>query len=150
MRLFQTIPGQARVLLAEAGAALAIAVLIGGCGDNYRPVVTPVNTSGPPAQPTSYAIVISAPSPTTAGMVTIIDYSGDSILTEAPIGPGPKVFTLDELGATGYTINSDGTLSNFAITTSLQAKEVSESTLPDRVAANQPHGAILGIVGHRP
>lgn len=130
MRLFQTIPGQARVLLAEAGAALAIAVLIGGCGDNYRPVVTPVNTSGPPAQPTSYAIVISAPSPTTAGVVTIIDYSGDSILTEAPIGPGPKVFTLDELGATGYTINSDGTLSNFAITTSLQAKEVSESTLP--------------------
>ncbi len=132
MRLFPTISGQARVLLAEAGAALAIAVLIGGCGDNYRPVVTPVNTSGPPAQPTSYTIVVSAPSPTTAGVVTIIDYSGDSILTEAPIGPGPQVFTLDELGATGYTINSDGTMSNFAITTSLQAKNVSESTLPTR------------------
>jgi hypothetical protein len=130
MRLFPTFPGQARALLAEAGVALAIAVLIGGCGDNYRPVVTPVSTSGPAAQPTSYAIVVSAPSPTTAGIVTIIDYSGDSILTEAPIGPGPLVFTLDELGATGYTINSDGTLSNFAITTSLQAKNVSESTLP--------------------
>jgi DNA-binding beta-propeller fold protein YncE len=130
MRLFSTIPGQARALLAEAGAALAIAVLIGGCGDNYRPVVTPVNTSGPPAQPTSYTIVVSAPSPTSAGVVTIIDYSGDSIMTEAPIGPGPRVFTLDELGATGYTINSDGTMSNFAITTTLQAKNVSESTLP--------------------
>jgi len=124
------ISGQARVLVAQAGAALAVAVLIGGCGDNYRPVVTPVNTSGPASQPTSYAIVISAPSPTTAGVFTIIDYSGDSILTETPIGPGPKVFTLDSLGATGYTLNSDGTLSNFAITTTLQAKDVSESALP--------------------
>jgi len=130
MRLFPSISGRARVFFAQAGAALAVAVLIGGCGDNYRPVVTPVNSSGPPAQPTSYIVAISSPSPTTAGVVTIIDYSGDSIMTEAPIGPGPRVFTLDQIGGTGYTINSDGTLSNFSITTSLQAKNVSESTLP--------------------
>ena len=35
-----------------------------------------------------------------------------------------------QAGATGYTVNSDGTLSNFAITSSLQAKNVSFSTLP--------------------
>jgi YVTN family beta-propeller protein len=122
--------GQARVLFAQVGAALAVAVLIGGCGDNYRPVVTPVNSSGPPAQPTSYAIVVSSAGATEPGIVTIIDYSGDSIMVEAPIGVGPLVFTLDELGATGYTVNSDGTLSNFAITTTLQAKNVSTSTLP--------------------
>jgi YVTN family beta-propeller protein len=122
--------GRTRVLFAAGAAALAVAVLLGGCGDNYRPVVTPVNTSGPPAQPTSYAIVVSTTGATTPGIVTIIDYSGDSIMTEAPIGPGPKVFTIDEPGATGYTVNSDGTLSNFAITTSLQAKNVSTSTLP--------------------
>lgn len=121
---------QARVLFAQIGAALAIAAFVAGCGDNYRPVVTPVNTSGPPAQPSSYAIAISTTGATTPGVVTFIDYSGDTILNETPIGPGPKVFTLDEIGATGYTINSDGTLSNFAITTSLQAKNVSESTLP--------------------
>ena len=121
---------QARVLFAQIGAALAIAAFVAGCGDNYRPVVTPVNTSGPPAQPSSYAIAISTTGATTPGVVTFIDYSGDTILNETPIGPGPKVFTLDEVGATGYTINSDGTLSNFAITTSLQAKNVSESTLP--------------------
>ena len=130
MRLFFMNVRQLRVFFMATGAALAISAFLAGCGDNYRPVVTPVNTSGPASQPTSYAIVVSAPSPTTAGVVTIIDYSGDSILTEAPIGPGPKVFTLDELGATGYTINSDGTLSNFAITTTLQSKNVSESTLP--------------------
>ena len=130
MRLFPRKSGRARVIFAEACAALAIAVLIGGCGDNYRPVVTPINTSGPAAQPTSYAVVVSAPSPTAPGVVTIIDYSGDSIMTETPIGPGPRVFSMDELGATGYTLNSDGTLSNFAITTSLQQKNVAESTLP--------------------
>jgi DNA-binding beta-propeller fold protein YncE len=118
------------VLFAQAGAALAVAALIAGCGDNYRPVVTPIATNGPPAQVTAYAIVVSTTGSTTPGVVTIIDYSGDSIMTEAPIGPGPRVFTLDEIGSTGYTVNSDGTLSNFAITTSLQAKNVSQSTLP--------------------
>jgi DNA-binding beta-propeller fold protein YncE len=120
----------ARVLFAQAGAALALAALIGGCGDNYRPVVTPIGTNGPPAQVQSYTIVVSTTGSSTPGVVTIIDYSGDSILTEAPIGPGPRVFTIDEVGANGYTINSDGTLSNFALTSSLQAKNVSESTLP--------------------
>jgi YVTN family beta-propeller protein len=117
------------VLFAHVGAALAVAVFLGGCGDNYRPVVTPITSSGPPAQPTSYAIVVSTTGPTTPGVVTIIDYSGDSVLNYTPIGVGPKVFTIDEPGATGYTVNSDGTLSNFAITTSLQAKNVSTSTV---------------------
>jgi hypothetical protein len=130
MRLFFMNVRPARVLFAQMGAALVFAALVGGCGDNYRPVVTPVGTSGPPAQPTSYVAVVSTTGTTTPGVVTFIDYSGDSILTEAPIGPGPKVFTIDELGATGYTVNSDGTLSNFAISSSLQAKNVSESTLP--------------------
>jgi DNA-binding beta-propeller fold protein YncE len=121
---------QARVLCAQAGAALAIAAVVAGCGDNYRPVVTPVNSSGPPAQVTAYTIVVSSPSVTSPGIVTIIDYSGDSVLNETPIGPGPTAFTIDEIGATGYTVDSDGTLSNFAITTSLQAKNVSFSTLP--------------------
>ena len=104
--------------------------LIAGCGDNYRPVVTPIGTSGPPAQVQSYVIAVSTTGVSTPGVVTIIDYSGDSIMTEAPIGPGPSVFTIDGVGSTGYTINSDKTLSNFALSTSLQAKNVSESTLP--------------------
>src|ERR1039457_3586797 len=129
MRLFPMISGQGRALLAQAGGALAIAALIAGCGDNYRPTVTPVFTTGPAAQPTSYVVVVSSTGVGTDGVVTLIDYSGDSILTEATIGPGPTAFTLDELGATGYTVNSDGTLSNFGITTSLQTKNVSFSTV---------------------
>lgn len=130
MMLFPTNTRQVRVLFAQAVAALAVAALVAGCGDNYRPVVTPVNSSGPPAQPSSYTIVVSSTGTTTPGVVTMIDYSGDSVLNETPIGPGPTAFTLDEVGVTGYTVNSDRTLSNFGITTSLQAKNVSFSTLP--------------------
>ena len=129
MRLFSMISTPARVRLVQAGAVLAAAALVAGCGNAYRPVVTPINPSGPAAQPTAYVVVVSAPSPSSAGIVTLVDYAGDTVLTIAPIGPGPSTFTLDELGATGYTLNSDGTLSNFPITTSLQAKEVTYSTL---------------------
>ncbi|HUA91457.1 MAG TPA: hypothetical protein VL991_02760 [Terracidiphilus sp.] len=122
--------GQVRVLLAEAGAALLVSALIAGCGNNYRPVVTPVTPSGPAAQPTSYVVVVSSTSSSTPGVATIIDYSGDTVMAEAPIGIGPSTFTIDEVGATGYTINSDGTLTNFPISTTLQAKNVTQSTLP--------------------
>jgi DNA-binding beta-propeller fold protein YncE len=116
--------------LVQGGAALAAAALIAGCGSNYRPVVTPVTPSGPPAQPSSYAMVVSAPSPTTPGIATVIDYSGDSVLAIAPIGPGPLTFTVDETGANVYAVDSDGTLSNFPLSSTLQAKQVAYTTLP--------------------
>ena len=103
--------GQTRVRLVQASAAFAAAALIAGCGNNYRPVVTPVNPSGPAAQPQAYAVVVSAPSTTAAGIVSIIDYSGDTVMVSGiPIGPGPSAFTLDETGSNGYTINSDDTI----------------------------------------
>jgi DNA-binding beta-propeller fold protein YncE len=123
--------GHTRARLVQAGAALAAAALIAGCGNNYRPVVTPVNPSGPPAQPQSYVVAVSAPSTTAPGLVGIIDYSGDSVMVSGvPIGPGPSAFTLDETGSNGYTINSDGTLTNFPVSSTLQAKSVTITTLP--------------------
>ena len=126
MRLFSMNAGHARARMVLAGAVIA---LITGCGSQYRPVVTPVNSSGPAAQPTSYAVVVSAPSTTTPGIATIIDYSGDTVMAQAPIGPGPTTFTIDQSGTTGYTVNSDGTITNFPISTSLQAKMVTYTTL---------------------
>jgi hypothetical protein len=130
MRLFSMNLGQTRTRLVQAGAALAAGALIAGCGSTYRPVVNPITPSGPSAQPSSYAVVVSAPSTTTPGIATIIDYSGDSVLALAPIGNGPVTFTIDEIGGNGYTINSDGTLSNFPISSTLQAKQVEYTTLP--------------------
>jgi len=129
MRVFSKISGQARARLVDLGAVCAAAALVSGCGANYRPVITPVATTGPAAQPQSYAIVVSAPAVTSPGIVTVIDYSGDTVLAEAPIGPGPSTFTIDEFGANGYTVNSDGTLSNFPVSPSLQAKNVTYTTL---------------------
>src|SRR5580658_630827 len=125
MRLFFMNLGHTRLRLVQAGAVVAAVSLIAGCGNTYRPVITPVYNNGPAAQPTSYAVVVSAPSPTNPGIATIIDYSGDSVLAYAPIGPGPSTFTIDETGNNGYTIDSDGTLSNFPISPSLQQKQVS-------------------------
>jgi YVTN family beta-propeller protein len=129
--------GHARARLVEAGAVFAAVALVAGCGSQYRPVVTPINPSGPAAQPSSFAVVVSAPSTTTAGLATIIDYSGDTVMAQAPIGPGPTTFTVDQSGSTGYTVNSDGTLSNFPVSSSLQAKQVSYTTL---ATTSQPVG----------
>ncbi|MFP5207542.1 MAG: YncE family protein [Acidobacteriota bacterium] len=118
------------LLPAQVGGALVAAVLIAGCGNNYRPVVTPVPTSGPAAQPQSYAVVVSSPSPTSPGMATLIDYSGDSVMGFAPIGIGPLAFTIDEVGSTGYTFNSDHTITNFPIETDIQIKLETVTTLP--------------------
>jgi DNA-binding beta-propeller fold protein YncE len=134
MRLFFMNSGHTRLRLIQACAVVGVVSLFAGCGNNYRPVITPVNSNGPGAQPQSYAVVVSAPSPTTPGIATIIDYSGDSVLAYAPIGPGPSAFTIDETGSNGYTLNSDGTLSNFPISTQLQQKQVSFSTLSNGAA----------------
>src|SRR5947209_5678229 len=125
MMLFSSRFCQAQTRLVQASACLVAAVLVGGCGAGYRPVISPINPSGPAPQPQSLVAVVSAPKPTTpgvpaAGIATIIDYAGDAIMAQAPIGPGPTTFTMDQTGSNGYTVNSDGTLTNFPVSTNLQ------------------------------
>jgi hypothetical protein len=129
MRLFSMNSDQTRMRLVQFSAVCAATAMVAGCGNNYRPVITPVSTTGPAAQPQSLVVVVSAPAVTSPGIVTIIDYSGDTVLAQASIGPGPSVFSLDEYAANGYTVNSDGTLSNFQPSTSLQSKSVTYTTL---------------------
>jgi YVTN family beta-propeller protein len=121
---------QARVRLVQAGTVLAAAALVAGCGNNYRQAIIPITGNGPAAQPTSYAVAVSAPSATTPGIATIIDYSGDSIMASAAVGIGPTSFTVDAGGVTGYTLNSDHTLTEFPVSTSLQEKLIQYTTLP--------------------
>lgn len=122
--------GQARARLAQAGALFVAAAFLAGCGNGYRPVVTPINPTGPAAQPSSLTAVVSSTGPTTPGEATIIDYSGDTIMAQATIGPGPVSFSMDETGSNGYTVNSDGTITNFPVSTQLQYKNVEYTTLP--------------------
>ncbi len=128
MSLIALRPSQARTSLAVLGLC-AFGGLV-GCGAGYRPVITPINPSGPGSQPTSYTAVVSAPSANSAGVVTVIDYAGDTIVAQAPIGPNPSSFTMDATGGDGYTVNSDGTITNFPISAQLQQKFVQYTTLP--------------------
>jgi DNA-binding beta-propeller fold protein YncE len=137
-------------------AAAALLVLVGaaGCGSQYRPVINPVVPTGPPAQPTSYAVVFSQPGlvpptdpslpPTSPpcpasggvftaypnpGVVTILDFSGDSIMALANVGNGPLGFAVDPTGSTAYSENCDGTISAVPISIALQSNKVGSSTL---------------------
>jgi DNA-binding beta-propeller fold protein YncE len=131
MSLFSNVLSQARVRLVQAVAALGVAAFFAGCGNSYRPVITPINPTGPASQPNSYAVVISSPGVNVPGVATVLDYSGDSILTQALIGPNPFAFTLDANGANGYTVNSDHTLTNFRVSNvEPQEKDIFYSTLP--------------------
>ena len=147
MSLFSMKSGQTCARLVEAGVAVGIAAMVTGCGTNYRPVVTPINPSGPAQQPQSLAVVVSQPSPTAAGIATIIDYSGDTTMAKASIGPAPIAFTLDESGGTGYTVNSDGTLTNFDATTNLRTDptHVRYSTLPTTAQPVQLYSPSSGL-----
>jgi DNA-binding beta-propeller fold protein YncE len=139
-------------------AAGALLVLAGaaGCGSQYRPVINPVIPTGPASQPTAYAVVFSQPGlvpptdpslPTSTppcpglagtgvfqsyaspGVVTILDFSGDSVMALAQVGNGPLGFAVDPTGSTAYSENCDGTISSVPISQSLQTNKVGSSTL---------------------
>ena len=120
---------QALARLAKAGSVLAFATLVAGCGSQYRPVITPINPSGPPAQPSALVTAISAPSPTQPGVASLIDYSGDDIMDQQPVGVAPLGFTVDQSGNTAYTVNRDTTLTSFPVSTSFQQLNEQSVTL---------------------
>ena len=109
--------------------AAALLAPILGCGNQYRPVVTAISPVGPAVQPTKYAVAISQPANISAGLLTIVDFAGDTNLVNASVGPSPYYLSLSTTGGTGYTLNSDRTLSSFPITTNLQTSNVSATTL---------------------
>jgi DNA-binding beta-propeller fold protein YncE len=112
-------------------AAAALASLI-GCGNTYRPVVSAINPVGPAAQPQKFAVAISTTGTAahpTPGLVTFVDFSGDTVLITAQIGVNPYYLILNSGGNTGYTLNSDHTLSTFDISTSLLQSQILQTTL---------------------
>lgn len=133
-----------------AGALIALAGVC-GCGNQYRPVVTPIAPTGPAPQPQSFVVAFSqpgltqptagasSPCPNTPvsstiqaqpGVVTLVDFSGDNVMALATIGTGPLTFALDATGSTAYSTNCDGTISTVPISTTLQSKNVLTTTLP--------------------
>jgi YVTN family beta-propeller protein len=100
-----------------------------GCGNTYRPVVTAINPVGPGGQPTKYAVAISTTGATTPGLVTFVDFSGDTVLITASIGVDPYYLAVSSDGTTGYTLNRDTTVNSFDISPALLSTQVLETTL---------------------
>ncbi|HEY6447914.1 MAG TPA: YncE family protein [Acidobacteriaceae bacterium] len=137
-------------------AALLSGTLLfaGGCGNQYRPVITPIQPTGPANAPTADVMVASQPgfSPQAPGsavacaggtyanpsIFTLVDFSGDSIMNQANGGNGPLSFSMEAGGANVYAPNCDGTLTTaIGTTTSLLTKNVQNSTLlPGSIPTN--------------
>jgi DNA-binding beta-propeller fold protein YncE len=92
-------------------------------------VVTAINPVGPGGQPTKYAVAISSTGPTTPGLATFVDFSGDTVLITASIGVDPYYLALSSDGTTGYTLNRDTTVNSFDISPALLSTQVLQTTL---------------------
>ena len=135
-------------MLSRAGAtapwlaAVGLLGLLSGCGAQFRPVVTPVNPTGPPSQvANANVIALSSNSPTSNGLATLVNGNGDTLLAQATLGSGPFSFALNSGGTVAYNLNSNGntnvTLNAYAATApaptaaafGLQTRNVTNSTL---------------------
>jgi hypothetical protein len=121
-------------------AMLLAATLLAGCGAEYRPVVSSTNPVGPASQPTKYAVAISSPSPTLPGLVTYVDFSGDTILSTPQILKNPSYFITGGNGTEGYVFNStdptSGSFDFFGLSnpTAVLTANVGQTTLPSGIA----------------
>jgi hypothetical protein len=113
------------------GSAAALSILVAGCGNQYRPVVSAINPVGPATQPTKYAVAVSAPSPTAPGLLTFVDFSGDTVLTTPQVLSAPTYLALAPGGSEGYLINSAGSFNGFPAgsPSTLISSQISQSTL---------------------
>lgn len=135
-----------RYRIQTAGLLGVFVLALAGCGNQYRPVVTPINPTGPAALPSANVVLVSQPgySPLGKGVTGpcaggtygtpsvygLVDFSGDSITNQANGGDGPLTLSLEGSGSYVYAPNCDGTLTDATVTTnSLVTKNIQSSTL---------------------
>ena len=110
---------------------LALAALaLSGCGNNYRPVVSAINPVGPAGQPSKFALAISSTGANSPGLITTVDYSGDTIVNTTTIGVNPYYLVLNPSGGEAYTLNGNGTINSFPIETTLLTSDIQSTTSP--------------------
>jgi DNA-binding beta-propeller fold protein YncE len=124
------------------------ALTIVGCGNEYRPVVSAINPVGPAGQPAKYAVAVSSPSSTSAGLVTYVDFAGDTVLSTPNVLANPSYFAITQTASQGFVINSAGSLDNFGLgnPTAVLTSTIGQTTLaansdPVTISAVQPYGS---------
>ena len=148
----RAVPSLEQALRYASRIALTAALLVSvtGCGNTYRPVVSAINPVGPAAQPQKFAVAISNTGTGTnssPGLVNFVDFSGDTVLVTVQIGVNPYYLILSSSGTTGYTLNSDHTLTSFDISSSLLQSQVLQTTLLPGAnpASIFPDGSIIYV-----
>ncbi len=135
-----------------AGFVLVVSAATVGCGNRYRPVINPVNPTGPAGVVSgAYAVALTQPAlqaaasttnpcPATTStttnnpyanpaVATVVDFSGDSVLAQASIGYGPLTAAIAPDTGEIYSFNCDGTISGVPVSSTLQQNEVTTTTL---------------------
>jgi len=121
--------GRWAVRMATAAGLTAGLAALCSCGNSYRPVEATIGLIGPAGQPVKYAVAISSASPTANGLLTMVDFSGDTTLVTTALGVNPYYFVLNTNGTIGYTLNSDKTVNSVELSPELISSEVLETTL---------------------
>ena len=122
--------------LARAFAAVLPILLWVSCGDQFRPVATPLTPPPPDPQSTHFVFVIDGNGFTTnsngtvnPGSSTRIDVSGDTNTSVASVGLGPVHAALLPNGTRIYVANSlEDTVSSYAPSTSTTVSSTSVTT----------------------
>src|SRR5438477_10906606 len=103
--------------LARVFAVFVLLLVCAGCGDQFRPVATPITPPPPDPQPTHFIFVIDGNGANDPGTGTRIDVSGDTNVGVATVGLGPVHAALLPNGSRIYVANSlEDTISSYALT----------------------------------
>jgi len=101
--------------VARISAVLALFLICVACGDTFRPVAVPISPSPPDPSSFHYVLVVSDNGPSSPGVVSRIDVSGDTNVGEGKTGVGPVHAALLPGGTRVFVANaSEGTLSSFS------------------------------------
>jgi YVTN family beta-propeller protein len=88
-----------------------------GCGDQFRPVATPITPPPPDPKPTHFILVLNGNGTNNPGTGTRIDVSGDTNVGVASVGLGPVHAAFLPNGSRIYVANSlEDTVSSYALT----------------------------------
>jgi hypothetical protein len=124
-----------------------------GCGNQYRPVVSAIGPVGPAGQPEKFAMAVSQPTAANSlGLLTAVDFAGDTVTSTPQILANPSYFQLNASGTQGIVINPQGSLDTIPLSNpvGLLTSNVIQTTLPvgsDPVSISSfaPASALLSI-----
>src|SRR5207249_6574007 len=103
--------------LARVFAVFVLLLVCAGCGDQFRPVATPITPPPPDPKPTHFVFVVNRNGANDPGTATRIDVSGDSNVGVATVGLSPVHASFIPNGSRIYVANSlEDTVSSYALT----------------------------------